>query len=325
MNTKIVHQSGVSSSEPFAPLFDNDISPLSLQGMTSSNCSGKIAPKLSFINYGGNDITSVDIYYSVNNEPAQMTSWSGELSYLAISSIVLPEVYFEVQDENELKVYFSNTNGIGDEYPANDTIRFTFDRAKEVIDNVNLTLKLDNNPEEITWDIKNSAGETVFEGGPYTVPGGFVNETIVFEEAGCYQFTIYDAAGNGLTIPGFFNLFKGSEQIIGGSSFGSSASQQFSVDLTVGMPDLSFEPQVQVYPNPLTKSGSISIHLPYSANVGISLLNQLGQKVLNVSNQYFDAGAHNLTLETGNLPQGMYFIEIQIGNELMVKKIAIAN
>jgi hypothetical protein len=325
MNSKNVHQSGVSSNEPFAPLFDHDISPLSLQGMTANNCSGSITPELSFINYGANDITSVDIHYSVNNEPVQVTPWSGSVGYLESKTITLPEITFDVQDENQLMVYFSNTNGVGDDYPANDTVWYSFDRAIAVTDDVNLTLKLDDAPEDITWNITNSANEIVFEGGPYSEPGAFISETLTFDQADCYQFSIYDAAGDGLTIPGFFNLYKGTEQIIGGSAFGSSATQQFSVDISVGIPELSFDPQIEVYPNPMTHSGAISFILPVNSQVAIGLLNQLGQKVATIADEQFNAGHHNLSIATKNLPQGIYFLGIQIGNEKIVRKIAITN
>lgn len=325
MNSKNVHQSGVSSNEPFAPLFDNDISPLSLQGMTASNCSGQIIPELSFINYGGNDITSVDIHYSVNNEPVQVTGWSGEVGYLETKTITLPEINFDVQDENVLMVYFSNTNGVGDDYPANDTVWYSFDRATTVTDNVNFTLKLDDAPEEITWNIVNSANEIIFEGGPYSEPGAFITETLTFDQADCYQFSIYDAAGNGLTIPGFFNLYKGTEQIIGGSAFGSSATQQFSVDISVGIPDPGFDAQIEVYPNPMNNSGVVSLVLPSESLVKINLINHIGQKIATVANKHLSAGNHHLPIDTKNLSGGIYFIDIQINNEKMVKKIAVTN
>jgi hypothetical protein len=325
VNNKVAIQSGVSSDEPFAPLYDNDIAALSLEGMTTKNCTGKLSPALSFANYGGNDITSVDIYYSVNDEPPQMTTWTGELSYLNTKSILLPEISFEVQDENQLKVYFSNTNASGDEYPANDTITYNFERALEILDNVSLMIKLDSNPEETTWDIKNPAGEIVHEGGPYSEPNTLVNLTLDFDEPDCYQFTIYDAGNNGLALPGFFNLSKGSVQILGGTTFDSYASQQFSVGLSVGMPELSFDPQVIIYPNPLSNSGTISFDLSQEAVVEMTLINQLGQGIKKITSGIFASGSHQLNINSNELPQGLYFLEIRIGNDVQIKKISVLN
>ncbi|MEL6987094.1 MAG: hypothetical protein AAGK97_04620, partial [Bacteroidota bacterium] len=62
---------------------------------------------------------------------------------------------------------------------------------------VTLTIILDDFPEETTWNLKNSAGTTLYSGGPYSSPGGTVTETFCLVDD-CYEFQIRDSEGDGI-------------------------------------------------------------------------------------------------------------------------------
>jgi len=322
-NTKIVHQSGVGSSEPFAALFDVDATPAGITNLTSTTCLSKFSPEVSIANFGANDITSMDIHYSVNGGEEQMYSWSGNVAYLSLSNVLLPEIEYDLMEENQLKVYFSNTNGIGDEYPANDTLYFNFDRSIVVPESVSLIIKLDNNPEETTWEIVNADDEVVFEGGPYSTPNGFISETIMFDVTDCYKFTIHDAGENGISLPGFFSLFKGSTQILTGSNFGAEASQMFLGESPVGTNEVEMNVDINVYPNPVIGDGMVSFFLPQESEVRIDITNQLGHYISTVTDKVLIAGKHDVSFSTDGLPQGFYFVNIKIGTENNIHKVSV--
>lgn len=322
-NSKIVRQSGVSSSEPFAPLFAIDAAPAGILNLTSTTCLDKVSPVLSIANYGSQNLASANIHYSINGGEEQVMSWTGNVEYLKLKNIPLPDIEFDLLEDNELKVYLSDVNGSGDEYPSNDTIRFNFGRSISVMDNISLMIKLDGSPEETTWEVINSAGEVVFEGGPYSTPNGFVSQTLNFQVSDCYKFTIYDAGNNGINLPGFFTLFKGSTQILTGSAFGSEASQMFSGDLTVGTSEIEFDANLTIYPNPLANEGVVDFVLFHNSDVKINLLNQMGQHVKQIVDGNLNAGTHNLKFRTADLSQGIYFMEVVIGNKKEIKKISV--
>jgi len=322
-NSKTIHQSGISSSEPFEALFAIDATPAGITNLTSTTCLNKLSPQVSIANFGSDNLTSIDIHYSINGGTEQMHTWTGNIAYLSLGNVLLPEIEFDLMEQNQLEVYFSNTNVTGDEYPANDTLHFNFSRSVVVPESISLIIKLDNSPEETTWEIINADGEVVFEGGPYTVPNGFISQTLEFDATDCYKFTIHDAGLNGLTLPGFFSLFKGSTQILTGSAFGAEASQMFLGEVAVGASEIEFDANVNIYPNPVTGQGVISFVLPSENLVKINLLNAVGQKIMVVNNDKLNGGAHNIAFDASSLPQGFYFIEVIIGDKKELQKIAV--
>ncbi len=61
---------------------------------------------------------------------------------------------------------------------SNDTTATSFISAMEVVPNVYVFIKLDDNPDETTWECKNSAGEVLFSGGPYVNAQEFIKDTL---------------------------------------------------------------------------------------------------------------------------------------------------
>jgi hypothetical protein len=322
--TKSVKQAANSSTEVFAPYYNTDVALTKISNLTETNCMGKISPKVILSNFGLNPLTSVDIVYHVNGENQQIYNWTGNLDYLGFQEIELPEISFSVIPANEAVVYLTNPNGTADEFHQNDTIVKAFNAAVVTPNEVKLLLKLDNNPQETTWDITNSEGTVVFSGGPYTQAGTLIQETFQFTESDCYVFTIYDAGGNGLAIPGFFALFYGgNNQIISGTAFGSKALAQFEVDATVGFEDHSKPVDLSVYPNPVNDKGFVSFTLFERNPVTIEIFNSLGQSIKKIDKGEMNPGNCILEIGADDIDQGIYFIKVSIGAEYISKKITV--
>jgi hypothetical protein len=322
-NSKAIHQSGVSSTVPFEALFPTDAAAVGISNVTAKHCSGYLLPQLAVASYGTNDISSLEIRYNVNDGPEQSYSWNGSVGYLKIRQIELPQINFEVLDENVLTIYLASVNGGDDDFQINDTIRKSFAKAPVVEDDISLMIKLDSHPEEITWEITNDAGQIVFSGGPYSTPNGFISEVLEFETTDCYRFTIYDAAGNGLQTPGFFNLFKGTQPILSGSAFGSMATVQFSGEVNVGIAAQPWQSEVETYPNPATDAMQISFVTSQPAAVRIRLMNQTGQVVQDLSPLHLEAGLHQTALNLKGVQAGIYFLQININERNITRKIIV--
>ncbi|MBI9039421.1 MAG: T9SS type A sorting domain-containing protein [Bacteroidales bacterium] len=228
---KSVKQAANSSTEPLVPYFSLDASITAIGNMTENNCMGYVNPIVTINNYGADEITSLNINLEINEGEIQTFYWTGNLAFLESQDVLLPEYSFNVEAENNLKVYVSDPNSSTDDFPKNDTLTKIFDEALLAPEEIQLMIRLDTNPEEITWEITDAEGETVFSGGPYSSAGGIINEPLLFENSGCYTFTIFDEGGDGLIQPGFFALFYGSNEIIlMGTNFGAMSNQQFSID-----------------------------------------------------------------------------------------------
>ena len=322
--SKSVKQAGNSDTEPFAPYYDTDVSLTKIFNFTETNCMGFVNPIVTLSNFGANNLTSAEIHYLVNGENLQTYNWSGDIGFLESTEVELPQIDFTVLDENEIVAYIVNPNGTTDEFPQNDTIIKVIAAAEVTPDEVKLMLKLDDNPEEITWEVVNSIGEVIFSGGPYTDPGVFIQETMVFEEQDCHIFNIYDTGGDGLQIPGFFALFYGGNtEILAGTNFGSKASAQFSYSDPIGINFVDQSYEINVYPNPLTNEGFVTFGLLEGAEIEIRMFNQVGQEVKKISLNNFAPGNHSVKFDVSDLQTGMYFIQTKIGNQIHTEKISV--
>ena len=84
--------------------------------------------------------------------------------------------------------------------------------------------------------------------------------------------------------------------------------------LITGVEEVTEQKATALYPNPTT--GHFTIELTEESNVGI--YNMLGQQVMQLNKV---SGDQQIQLE--NAPKGMYFVQIQSGNKIEVKKLII--
>jgi hypothetical protein len=324
--SKSVQQAANSEDEPFDAFYDTDAALLKLSNLTQTNCSGLLAPVITIANYGANPLTSMDIVYQVNEEDAHVYNWTGNLQFLESAIVELPEIDFPVLDQNTIDVTLNNVNGTVDEYTKNNSITFNFNISQATPDEVKLRIRLDNNPQEITWNVKNMDGEIVFSGGPYTTPNVIVNETMIFEDLGCHIFTINDAGGDGLQAPGFFVLYYGSNtQIVSGTTFGSQVKAQFDVGGTLHVAEMDNNQLINFYPNPVQDLGILEFKLLSSADVDIAIYNLMGQMIKHQVSDKYQAGFHQIALETTDLKPGLYIVSVRIGDAFLTRKITVTN
>ena len=95
-----------------------------------------------------------------------------------------------------------------------------------------LTIVLDNYPEETSWQVRDG-GTVVASGGTYgSQPDGSTVAEVISLPAGCYDFVISDAYGDGICCAygnGSYSLTDGSTTLASGGAFGSSEATNFCV------------------------------------------------------------------------------------------------
>ncbi len=79
----------------------------------------------------------------------------------------------------------------------------------------------------------------------------------------------------------------------------------------------------RVYPNPIRSSASIEFILEANADVKISVYNTVGQEILMLVDEFRPAGNHNVSFDSRNLPQGMYFCTVKVGSLSEIHKLII--
>ncbi len=151
-------------------------------------CEG-ITPSIKVQNLGSETITELTITTKINNEVPIVIDWTGEILPLLNQTIELDEISFLGLNENTITVTINE-----DENLENNIATTTIERILAT-ETVYLTLVTDAYGSECTWNVKNSAGTTVYSGGPYG-NGVTINETFTLPQ-GCYVFNLIDSYGDG--------------------------------------------------------------------------------------------------------------------------------
>lgn len=240
------------SSENMEPFYANEAMLSDISNMKGTNCSGEAKPEVLLTNNGSNALTSVEMEVLVNEKPVKTVEWTGNLPTFGKTTVDLGEISFDLEDENTLEVAIVNINGGLDEVPTNDIADYDFKAARQnVAKEMKLSIRTDANPQETTWKVTNLlTGEVVLEGGPYEQANTMHTEILDITSDGCYDFTIYDAGGNGL-VGGVYGLKAGGTTLFSGGTFGFSESNEFSYEVTADV-DENFGTGTSIYPNPTT-------------------------------------------------------------------------
>ena len=240
------------SSENMEPFYANEAMLSDISNMKGTNCSGEAKPEVLLTNNGSNALTSVEMEVLVNEKPVKTVEWTGNLPTFGKTTVDLGEISFDLEDENTLEVAIVNINGGLNEVPTNDIADYDFKAARQnVAKEMKLSIRTDANPQETTWKVTNLlTGEVVLEGGPYEQANTMHTEILDITSDGCYDFTIYDAGGNGL-VGGVYGLKAGGTTLFSGGTFGFSESNEFSYEVTADV-DENFGTSTGIYPNPTT-------------------------------------------------------------------------
>jgi len=77
------------------------------------------------------------------------------------------------------------------------------------------------------------------------------------------------------------------------------------------------------YPNPFNSLTSIQLSLLRTQNVNVNLVDINGRSVLNTNYGNLNAGSHAFSISASTLTSGLYFMQVNVGNEVLVRPIAV--
>jgi len=323
-SSKDVHQAANSSSEPLTPLYNNEMTVAGVKNVSATNCLGSFSPTVILRNQGADVLTGATIHYRVNDEDTYSYEWTGNLNFMETEEVTLPGLGFELLEENTFFAYTVDPNGIPDDYPRNDTLAQPFDRAMITPLTVKLMLRTDSNPQEITWEVLNSAGEVQYAGGPYTNANQMYQESFQLGDMECYLFKIYDSGNDGLVLPGFYTLYYGSGVTIkNGTDFGAMDSVYFEVNTQVGIDEEMPALNVGIHPNPATDYVNLYFVNTESEPVSIRIYDLTGRLVKVDDKGILPAGTERVTIPIDNIKPGLYIIKTCIGPRTQSQKLTI--
>lgn len=87
---------------------------------------------------------------------------------------------------------------------------------------------------------------------------------------------------------------------------------------------LEEKPTLTIYPNPLQDQTTIAYQIPRETNVQLDIFNSNG-KIANtlINNQLTQKGAYEINFSSIHQPEGFYIARLQMGNEVLLKKMII--
>ncbi|MCF8403926.1 MAG: T9SS type A sorting domain-containing protein [Bacteroidales bacterium] len=101
---------------------------------------------------------------------------------------------------------------------------------------------------------------------------------------------------------------------------------QYEKDFFVAVNENSILPGIEVsecFPNPATGKINLGIKLTQNTFVSIEVLNVLGQRVEVVPGQQMSFGNNYLSIEIANLRDGIYYLNIEVGNTQFTRKFIV--
>lgn len=210
----------------------NDAGISSINSPSGNLCSGSVSPSVELKNYGSNNLTSATITVSVDGSNVSTYNWSGNLANFASESVTLPSITI-ADGDHVIEATASNPNNQSDGNSSNDSSSSSVYVGTNA---VTLTIVLDNYPEETSWDIQDTNGNVIASGGTYgsQADGSTVVENICLAD-GCYDFTMYDAYGDGICCnygQGSYSLTDDSDGTVlaSGGQFTSTDATNFCVN-----------------------------------------------------------------------------------------------
>ncbi len=226
-------------------------------------------------------MTSAVITYGVGTN-TQTYNWTGSLapSRYALVTLNVPGT----MPTGNMTVSVNTVNGSADQRASNNSFTTYFVGSGAVNaeqGTFTFTLQRDNYGSETSWNLSNSSGAVLYNGGPYSnsSPTGplpsLITQTWTLAP-GCYTFTINDSYGDGIyDTGGYYNLKDSQNNLVfQGTSFGTI--QKRAVNITVLSTGETKIEKVEIYPNPATDVLNIT---KVSGNAKFDIYNAVGQLV----------------------------------------------
>lgn len=272
--------------------------------------------KITITNRGTNALNSVNLKYNVNGGLDQYYSWTGLLTQDQSASFDL-QIVANVNDD--LNISIDQVNGVADSRISNNSatakIVSSQSPVKYSINSVTFKLQLDNYGSEVTWELKNKAGNVLYSGGPYndsnTLPS-LITQVWEVKNNECYTFIINDAASDGVCCAegeGYYELSSKDIVIARGGNFGSTDKQSFSVEI------LAPSANVVLSENPVKEELMFTVDKDFGKNIVCDVFDISGNKILSFPGKLL---SNNQNVDI--LLTGMYFLRVKSDSKTSTKK-----
>ncbi len=308
----------VEGYDPLGPAVTLDASLGNAQGVSGTFCGITVSPQVTITNFGTDLLTSATVSYGYDGVLNQTYNWSGSLSQFQNAVITLPTVTLS-GGNHTFDANILNANGSTDQNNMNNQITSTFNTVVNG-QTATLNLTLDCWGSEISWNLFDTGGNSLYSGSGYTDnSAGLVQESFCLSD-GCYTLKIDDSYGDGLGGQGCsggsgsYNITYNSQIVAGltaaNADFGSTNSQNFCINSGANVGELDMLQQLVIYPNPATNEFSIVTNgamieevMVYAADGRLIHVEQAQSSVVSIASAGFTSGLYFVQVTTGDVKQ----------------------
>ena len=280
----------------------------------ANDCDGDISPALKIKNKGNASITSIELEYNINDGATTGThSWSGDpIGLFDIVTVEIGEITFDLLAENTISFTITEVNGSTDDDETDNTETSTFTEAMTLEDEVlKIHIETDDNGDECTWNVINSAGVVVAEGGPYE-DNTNINEEVSLD-SGCYTFNIMDSGFDGIDLLAVYDNASTLLLLYTTGNIGAGVSAEFSSPGFIGVSDIETI-RAKVFPNPANNE----LNIFNAQGLDLNLIDVLGRTVLSQKINTLEE-----VLNVSHLDQGTYILKLSNNQNTRKEKIIL--
>ena len=291
-------------------------------------------PIVRIKNQGSQTLSSAYIVYGFNGLSDNWFYWEGDLKFGESELVELPPISWDWESQNPFYARINMPNGsIEDEYTINDILFSDFEYVEEYPNSFAMWFKTNSYPNESSYEIRDNQNELIFSKS--NMEANTLYKDTFNLSPGCYKIRILDTGGSpgwnedGLAwwanddgsgyarlreVPGgFFKYYQ--------ADFGTEITDYFRVG-TYFMSQNDLENIFfDVYPNPSSGSFNIYLELPFKKDISMQIFDVNGRVV----RETFKENFLNQLFSFEDIPNGIYTVLLNVGNERIKKNIVITD
>ncbi len=286
-------------------------------------------PTIIIQNTGSTTLTNATIEYWVNNTNTKQTyTWTGNLAFMEKETVELPvsqALWTNISGtENTFYAKISNPNGGTDEYNFNNLVQSKFNIPEILPSKFIVRFKANTQASESRYYLYDDIGTQLF------IRQGMITNALYTDTfnlaPGCYSLVIKDTDDDGIDFwansdgAGYCRIYRTDVPIVLKNiepDFGRSITYNFTVDYPLSTERTDEPLEVKIFPNPTNDYFVLEMETIKDAQIHI--FNAIGQEV---KVPHFSSN-NQLLFKTQDLPKGIYFVNIRVGEELITKKVII--
>jgi len=279
-----------------AATFSNDPRVMSYSA-ASIQCNGTLAPVVTIMNNGINNLTSLDIQVDVSGATTFNTTvpWTGNLGTYQSTNFVLPTIT-GMQGYEFVMITISNPNAGGVDGDLNNNVT-GFTSYPPGVGNPpgqgQITASISQNGNSLTANAANGNAPYI-----YTWSSGQTTQTITPSAGGSYSVEIEDANG----------------------CVSDPVAHIFTISTNLEGPD--YVNGLNIYPNPSEDMFTITFNSEKAQGYKLSVMSVLGE-VLYAETLNDFIGVYSKQVSLSNYSKAIYFLEIETNEGRVNKKLIL--